>query len=277
MSYVFAPEIINRLTSSLDPYKSEEKLTKIYQWPIEDATSKLADFDDESASCINGKNLFEKTISVRNIIQQKLLTPNIDEEKMNKYVFWIIKDWGGITRINEDKILKSLQKKEESGSFDCESIASWSKYFAFKFPQKYAIYDARVIYSLNWLLLKADSEKYFPAPDGRNSLMNALDYKMSILVKRKGISAVKKQIADDIKKREENPGGKSRAITNLTKGLYIKKEQAYLSYCHLLICIASQLFGDEDKHALTKTEMILFAIADKDIVEEVLEHQFSQS
>jgi len=277
MSYIFTPEIINSLTSYLDQYKSEEILTKIYQWPINSAIDKLSIFDPESTRLFKGYNLFQKTIIARTRVQERLLDNNLSDEIKKKYILWIIRDWGGIKTGNNENIFKHIREKENNESFDCKSIASWSKYFAFKFPQKHAIYDARVIYSLNWLLLKADSERYFPAPDGRNSLMNALDYKMSILVKRKGMSAVKKQIADDIKKREETPGAKSRAITNLKKGLYIKKELSYLSYCHLLTCIASQLFGEKDKHALTKTEMILFAIADKDIVEEVLEHQFPQS
>ncbi len=186
MSYIFAPQIINSLTSSLEQYKSDEVLTKIYQWPIDNAIDKLTTFDPESAPLFKGYNLFQKTIIARTRVQEKLLENTLSDEIKKKYILWIIRDWGGIKTGNKENIFKHIREKENNESFDCKSIASWSKYFAFKFPEKYAIYDARVIYSLNWLLLKADSEKYFPTPDGRNSLMNALDYKMSILVKRKG-------------------------------------------------------------------------------------------
>ena len=67
---------------------------------------------------------------------------------------WIIQDWGGIRR--GDSSLQGHLSTAEKGigteesdpkrEFAIERIASWSKYLAFKYPKRYAIYDARVIY-----------------------------------------------------------------------------------------------------------------------------------
>ncbi|MDD5273178.1 MAG: hypothetical protein PHU14_10710 [Methylovulum sp.] len=147
---------------------------------------------------------------------------------------------------------------------------------AFREPTEYAIYDARVIYSLNWLLFENGSEKFFPSPNGRNTLMGALDYTMFLLVKQLSLKHVKEEIDGDIKRRFEKTTAKSRAIANLKKKLYFKKSDAYSHYCKLLNILAIKLFNEGDKHALTKTEMILFAIADKDVVKCVFNKLFPQ-
>ncbi|MGP9668408.1 hypothetical protein ACT3TV_09865, partial [Psychrobacter sp. AOP31-A1-22] len=48
--------------------------------------------------------------------------------------------------------LKKLSKK------NFETISSLSKVASFLDPEKYFIYDARVAYSLNWLILKYENK-----------------------------------------------------------------------------------------------------------------------
>ena len=104
--------------------------------------------------------------------------------------------------------------------------------------------------------------------------MNALDYTMPLLIKHKKINEVRDQINADIKNRLDNPAANSSAIQKLKKGLYIKNNNAYSGYCELLKSLAGELYEKDDSHALTKVEMILFAIADSEIVKEVFEYQF---
>lgn len=63
---------------------------------------------------------------------------------------------------------------------------------------------------------------------------------------------------------------KSSMINSLGKDVYIDKKYAYKSYCNILADISKQVFGI-DGFGVTKIEMILFSIADGDIVGEVLE------
>ena len=259
------------LTRELAGFKDDCALSKLYQWPIDAAIGELEKIDPEICACINqADNTFHKTLELRDRLESALTKKSA---KTGAYEYWIIHDWGKIRTGKEDsdqeKFLEDVEQNQND-KLKFERIASWSKCLAFKYPREYAIYDARVIYSLNWLLLKAKAEHYFPAPKGRNSLMNALDYTMLLLAQKKGFETVAKEIKSDILWREENPSAKSQAVKKLKKGLFIEPRNAYAEYCNLLKNIAKQLYDESDKHALTKVEMILFSIADKNIVSDVL-------
>lgn len=259
-------EIFDKIIAYLNNFKSNESLSRIYQWPIDKAIDELEKIDTNSPISIDRKgNTFEKTLTIRNIVKSKLNNNLLSEEEEIAYVEWIVRVWGGITTGDS----KTLLKKINNNDFGFDGIASRSKYLSFKDPDNYAIYDARVIYSLNWLLFKFGANIFFPAPPGRNSLMAAFDYIIYILAKHNGAVNTRNEINKDITNRNKNPAAKSRAITNLKKVPFIKKNDAYLRFCELLKVLAINLFGKNDAHSLTKTEMILFAIADKDIALDV--------
>ncbi|MGZ5501274.1 MAG: hypothetical protein ACXWEW_09015, partial [Nitrososphaeraceae archaeon] len=241
----------------------------IYQWPIETALEELRRINI-NIDIKDNASIFEKTISMRESVQ-KILEGNITPEDHNKYIVWIIKNWGQIKGIKDadsiNLIEERVQKLDRGDPFRFDKVASWSKYFAFKYPSQYAIYDTRVIYSLNWLLFQAGEDKFYPCPEGRNSLMKSFDYSIHIFIKKLGFDRVEKIIREDIDNR--SPGGKSRAINTLEQLCFIEKNNAYQRYCDLLKEISGQLFPN-DNDSLTKTEMILFAIADKDIVKDVM-------
>ena len=271
MISIFTDELVEKLATYLDIYKSNERLSEIYQWPIDKAIDELKKIDTNSPISVDRKNTFNDTLIVRKIVKEKLNDERLSEQKKSAYIKWIVRDWGGIKTGDIDKLLNTIQ----NNSYKIEGIASRSKYYSFNDPENFAIYDARVIYSLNWLLLKYKSDAFFPDLTGRNTLMNPLDYTMDILLKYRGVETIRSEIVTDINKRNNNPNANSSAIKNLQNGRYIKNNAAYLCYCELLKRIANKLYvNSDDTRALTKTEMILFAIADKDIALDVFDYKY---
>jgi hypothetical protein len=61
--------------------------------------------------------------------------------------------------------------KKGSQYFPYDKISSWSKIHSFSNIETDIIYDSKVIYSLNWLLLTLDGYdgKYFHQPMSRNN------------------------------------------------------------------------------------------------------------
>jgi hypothetical protein len=277
---MFSDELVRKLVNSLEQYSSDAELSKLYAWPIDPALDKLHKLFPSCEWPENIKNSndsrFKKTLALRGCMQAILTRNDLVDNDFKNYVKWIIKDWGGINLGNENKLFEMISESgKDNGNFGFERIASWSKFLAFKYPQERAIYDARVIFSLNWYLHMHGSQKYFPDPGGRNSLMTTLDYTLFILMKHIGNKGIQEEIIKDTQWREDNPGKDSKAISNLKKNLYIEKRNAYSLFCDLLKRIAQNLYADGDAHALTKVEMILFALADKAIILEVFESTFA--
>ncbi|MDD2721150.1 MAG: hypothetical protein PHH47_07580 [Gallionella sp.] len=278
----------------------------LYNWPIRKQLKKLqedclpASKDENSWLSKLIKNSDEKepaeqivknTLAMRDEMKTILvsLDPQ-DKDSRNKLALWIIRDWGGIqsgarvgnlpdtgtTQTDEklsdllDEIENEENLKETAKEFNFERIASWSKYLAFKYPQKYGIYDARVVYSLNWLLLKAGSTVFFPFLDGQNSVLSLLDYRAKLYLKLHGKKKFQEELGNDVKSRMENPGKKSRLKSELEKGVFINKKDAYWQYA-LLLQALSNVCTKDGVHGVTRIEMILFSLADKLIAEEVMQ------
>lgn len=239
---------------------------------------------------LNG--IVPKTLGMRALLQA-VLKSGLDRDDRNTLAVWIIRDWGGIQSgkkptkatnpgggqpdtedIQADaKLFDLLDKADEkasNGKFDFDRIASWSKFIAFKYPQTHGVYDARVVYSLNWLLLKAGSKFFFPFLDGQNSVLSLLDYRTQIFLTHLGKKEFKKKLDEDINSRKQNPGKKSYIKSELEQGLFLDKKSAYWNYSLLLRQLANQVCPKDQAHGVTRMEMILFSIADKDIAEEVM-------
>lgn len=252
---------IDELVEKLEPYSSDEKLAELYQWSEADQEKQLGQLKGNSRSLIDkvksGNTQLDRALLLRQYIREM----DFDFE-LSK---WVIEVWGGITGSNDDSLKKCLLEADK-GNFDFNRIASWSKHVAFKHPENYAIYDARVIYSLNWLLHQADAKNYFPAPAGRNSVMELLDYRILLFIKHYSASVVRNELADDISKRKQNLGRKSFVANKLKGKIFIEPGLAFKSYCELLILISEKIYPDDTSGLrLTKIEMMLFSLADKDI------------
>jgi len=166
---------------------------------------------------------------------------------------WIITKWGGIgsfkdNQANKDRIIKlgsGLEKRKFTKDL-FGVISSLSKIASFLNHDEYFVYDSRVIYSLNWLILKGNIKEplFFPMPESRSSKLTLFDLDTIIHLFYK----------DDI----EKPGFK--------KSLFVNTNDAYFVYCDLIKELNNRLFPDHKPYYL---EMLLFVIADTTIFDEL--------
>ena len=155
--------------------------------------------------------------------------------------YWIIQEWGGIKSLkqndrNDEKINKfKKQLPTEKLTKEIFSlISSFSKLASFINPSKYAIYDSRAIYSLNWLLFNfTDETELYPQPSGRNPKLSQYDLSTIFNLSNKNIT-------------------------------YKSHKTAYFEYCELLKFLSKEVY-DENKPY--KIEMLLFLIAPTKIIE----------
>lgn len=260
----FVPQVVAYLL----PMCSEDKLRDLYNFPIRKPLDHFAIpaplwLDELKVSAKNSEDNYSLTLKLREKMQVELQSSDLG--RTAKIAEWIVKDWGGIPLGND--LPACVKRAEEEhvrnvGEFTFERIASWSKFLAFKYPQKYAIYDARVVYSLNWILLVSGAKKFLPVLEGRNSVMGLLDYKLRLLIDVHGKSRIEVALA-------ERKGNKTHFMSGLEKDVFFEKTKAFSIYCYLLSLVAAQIYPN-DSHGLTKVEMILFSIADRGIAQDVL-------
>lgn len=98
----------------------------------------------------------------------------ITDKNRGKVFAWIVNKWGGV-KGDTSIFVKAFEDAPEEKEKILESfarlntrVASWSKILSFLYPHDYFIYDARVAFTLDFLL----GETKFPVPDGFNSVVN---------------------------------------------------------------------------------------------------------
>jgi hypothetical protein len=244
------------------------KVEEVYLWP----TPKY------DGVCKNKLNIpdttdstpYEKAIALRGWAKN-------EEIGANAALFtWITKEWGRI-RNGKDLAIKignafKAHDNKKNTLFNFDGIASWSKALSFKHPKERAIYDVRVIYSLNWLLLKAGSKNFFPMSDGQNTILNFLPYENLLYFQALSFEKVQGAFKAEIESKRKKYS-KSRMVSKLGKKVYIPKNKAYQEYCDLLNKISKKIPPkDGTSTEIMEIEMILFSIADTQIASEVLEN-----
>jgi hypothetical protein len=180
-------------------------------------------------------------------------------KKYNKLSLWIIQDWGGIYSSNDKSTLEKVKKfLKKNNLYSFDRIASTSKVASFQNPKEQIIYDSRVAYSLNWILFKTKaSDKFFPIPEGRNARMIAFD--LGTLIRLSNIN-------------EYRTG---EAIKDIDQKFYIDKRQSYKLLNELIGKISLKLWkGHKEEEIRTEnlyyTEMLLFAMADREIYDDIV-------
>jgi hypothetical protein len=177
----------------------------------------------------------------KNIYLKENFTKVLQNDLNLENHYWIIQEWGGIKSLkqndrNNEKINK-FKKQLTAGKLTKEIfslISSLSKLASFIDPNKYAIYDSRAIYSLNWLLFNFTNEQeLYPQPSGRNPKLSQYDLS---------------------------------TIFNLTNMniTYKSYKTAYFEYCELLKILSKEVYGEDKPY---KVEMLLFLIAPTKIIE----------
>lgn len=194
------------------------------------------------------KDLPEGNLFQRNIVLKKCLHNHLPDKK-KEIEYWIIQTWGGIRRFGRDDKnnarIEALYSQLAAGSLSSDvftRISSLSKVASFFNPEKYAIYDARATFSLNWLLLKSGATaSFFPVPSGRNTDITRYDIETIIRLKCGE--------GDD---------------------LFLKPAHAYFEYCKLLKELSLRIWSDAERKTMPYyLEMLLFVIGPQEIVSDI--------
>ena len=266
MKYLFE---IEKIVLYLKKYKGY--LSDLYTWSAVSEKNWNANVEklfvlnlisENEISRLNNNSPLEKEILLKEILCEKLNDKHkVDKEGFNNLCLWIIKDWGGIKGPKDSSTIEVVHEFLELKKPKFNRIASCSKVGAFMCPDKYIIYDSRVAYALNWIILSENAGKYFfPIPSGRNSKMSAFD--MNVLIR---LMNVEKYEADSV-----NNLNNKLFISNRDKSLYIKKSEAYVELNKLIKEVNNRLWEEEAREKmLFYTEMLLFSIADKYIYQDI--------
>lgn len=253
---------IDKIVKHLERYKYD--LPNLYNWNAK--IDRLVDLDTlskEQVKEINSLSFYEKELQLKKIVGLKLNQSfESNRELFEKLCLWIVKDWGGITTASDNDTISLINAFLKQENPDFNRIASSSKVGAYMFPEKNVIYDSRVAYSLNWIILSQNAgQKYFPIPEGRNSKMSAFD--LNVLIRLKHISNYTPREISDLDHK--------LFIKQSDKKIFIDKKDAYLELNSLVKQINQSLWkGDKEKEKnLYFTEMLLFSIADREVFMEI--------
>lgn len=244
-----------------------ESIIETYSWELN--ISELIPLiyvseNDRNFFLDNNQSPFDKTIKLKEI-----LTPILqdkyknDREVFNKISLWLIKKWGGIFSGYDDELIKliheSIENFNNNDKINFKRISSKSKVLCFMFPENHIIYDSRVAYTLNWILLLESfgDQKYFPIPESRNSKLNAFD--MKTLIRVKNIRIYLGNI------------GNINNISRRDKDYFIPNNFAYNEMNELLNDVNKLLWNNqpERKKEPFFTQMLLFTLADIVIFKEM--------
>ena len=206
----------------------------------------------ERNELLNCNNPFDKNVKLKWILSEKYKY----YQKSTTIDFWIINNWGGIRGFKQNdrnnlkiEVFKKQLIKRRLSLDSFSTISSLSKLSSFIDPDNFVIYDSRVIYTLNWLILTCENqdgikEKYFPMPNGRNKIIT--DFDMNTIINISHIS----EYADN-------------------KELYLSQQQAYFEFCDFIKNNTKEIYGEQSKPY--ELEMLLFTLADKEIFEDLKE------
>lgn len=255
---------LDKIVKYLKPYTYY--IDDLYKWStpsdkdLTDAVEKGILNTEQFTELISEENMFKRNVILKKSIFQIITSTNSSEFK--KVIFkWIVNKWGGINVKNPDNLYKSVMNswehslKENKLSF--EGIASISKVLSFMLPEKYIIYDARVAYAINWILLKTKASRvFFPMPESRNSKLNAIN--ISTLIRMSNQELYEDNI------------GTNKMISNCDKHIFIEKTMAYVILCNLISDINMRLWDDDKRRYPFYTEMLIFSLADTEIFSDML-------
>lgn len=260
MKYTFE---IEKIVNYLEQFKND--LPNLYTWKVKiEKLNDLGVFDLKELEKLNELNSYEREIILKDRINIKLhQSYKKDRDNFNKLCLWIIKDWGGILTAKDDKDTTELVSTFlNSDKPSYKRIASASKVGAFMYPEKYIIYDSRVAYSLNWIILSENAGNfYFPIPNGRNSKMAAFD--MNVLIRMRNINHYHPKDIHELDNRQH--------IKKKDKSVYIPENESYTELNKLIREINNKLWENNKSDKLFYTEMLLFSIADREIFKEITE------
>ncbi len=237
-------------------YLKKISVSENYNWviPFDKGQGKNI-FSEQDLASFSGLTNFESNVRLKSLISEKIIKAKDKKEidTLKRIFEWTVHDWGGIRngRNNIDSLYEMGIEAIENENLKFERIASTSKILSFFKPSDHIIYDSRIAYSLNTIMLLVDaSDKYFPVPAGTNSKMNAFNIEVLIRLKHKPNAYLRT--------------GSKKLISNADKTLFYNDNEAYSIIKDLIKKINKSIYkNDQDKSEKPfYTEMLLFGIAD---------------
>lgn len=241
-------------------------VSEYYNWEIPfDKGEGRNIFQEEDLTRFSSMSNFESNVYLKTILSDKIKTAfqDHDTDALRQIFEWIVHDWGGIRngRNNIDNLYHMGIEAIKNGNLTFNRIASTSKILSFYDPTNHIIYDSRIAFSLNTIMLLVNaSEKFFPVPSGTNSKMNAFNIKVLIRLKHKS----------DVYKRN----GSKKLIYIADKTLFYNRNKAYSIVNDTIQRINKKIYESEPDKAVKPfyTEMLLFGIADTLIYDMILKN-----
>jgi hypothetical protein len=233
------------LVDRLKYYKTTVELENRFTYDFNLNTTLFTETEKDEIN--NESNTFYKNVKLKELIKEK----SKNSYELTDLNFWIVNEWGGIQTFkrnekNEKKIrtfsTQLLKSKLTKDTF--ETISSLSKISSFIDPDNYVIYDSRVIYAINWILMTTSQTeiKYFPMPTGRNRKL--ADFDINTIINLTHLDGY-------------NSGH-----------LFYDHKVAYFAFCELIKNLCKSVFDDETIKPYY-LEMLLFTIADNEIYNEL--------
>ena len=250
-----------RITSYLDKYKNQ--LDELYDWkPNVKGLTEIGVANETELAELQSSTIsnFQKDEKLKSILSKALNSYAIDSQEFETIALWIIHDWGRInTGLDTMKNVLEFLRTERP---KFKRIASTSKVGGFMTPTKRIIYDSRVAYTVNWIILSENAgDKFFPIPEGRNSKMQA--FNLDVLIRLKFINIYRPDKTENWKS--------GRYISHKDNEIYVPKADAYYELNKLVGKVNQVLWNDSRKLEPFYTERLLFALADKGVFQEITE------
>ncbi len=254
---------IKRIADYLERYKNQ--LDELYDWkPNFQRLAEIGIVNEAELAKLQSPNLsnFQKDEKLKDILSKALNECAVDSQRFQEISLWIIRDWGGIHNGSDSDTMRSIIDFLQTDSPRFNRIASTSKVGGFMTPDKRIIYDSRVAYSMNWIILSESAgDKFFPIPEGRNSKMQS--FNLNVLIRLKFADIYKPDKTEDWRNR--------KYISAKDKKIYISKSDAYYELNDLVGKVNEVLWTNDRKQQPFYTEMLLFSIADKCVFREITE------
>ncbi|EMR47915.1 hypothetical protein [Pseudomonas putida] len=228
----------------------KDDLPSLYGWTFDHGLAS-SEFDIS----FSGETSFDRTLELKTGLRDLVRSTSCEAEH-GRVATYFIKVWGGITRFSKvSETLELFSSYKGSTAVPAgfkpsfKLISSWSKWASIVCPDWACIYDARVAYSLNAInYLTGAKHPIFPMPDGRNTRLKMLDITTLLL-------------------GERLLPGESSDPKSMRKKHFVSEQDAYPQYLSIVRKVSKDLWGDE-KH-IHEVEMLLFALADGEIYQEV--------
>ncbi len=224
-------EVILKLSAILQKIIQEQSLVQSFEWAVPKSSPIAVPH-------------FDGDFYQQNVYLKQNFAVYLRADSSLRSHYWLIQEWGGIKSFkqspqNDKKIRYFLEilstGKPSSKLYD--TLPSLSKVSSFLHPEDYVIYDARVIYSLNWLIFSHDLDmNFFPQPVSRNAQLLKFE---------------------------------QRTIFNLFHSArdFVPKPEAYLKLCVLMKALTE--VKDSPWRKPYEIEMLLFSIAPNYIVNDI--------